>query len=113
MLGKDQYSELKDDINQRLFRDLQEEIKRKEILRARRLGKVTLLEDSKNEPSTRQKSIQSNKYNEDDGILSMMVNKGIKLHIPNASDTNSDYIVKMCGSDSNSYLRYKRKNFLK
>jgi hypothetical protein len=43
----------------------------------------------------------------------MMVNKGIKLHIPNASDTNSDYIVKMCGSDSNSYLRYKRKNFLK
>jgi len=43
----------------------------------------------------------------------MMVNNGIRLHIPSSTDTNSDYIVKMCGSDGNSYLRYKRKNFLK
>ena len=81
-------------------------------MKARRLGKVSLFEDSKKEPILN-KSIQSSTYNEDDGILNMMVSKGIRLHIPSASDTNSDYIVKMCGSDKNSYLRYKRKNFLK
>lgn len=95
--------------------------------RGKRFGNVRLIEDvetglndtikqdlgSAASPSVAlpKGSLESEDKKQD--ILDVMISKGIRLTIPESSVSNSDYIVKMCASDDDSFLKYKRKNFLK
>jgi hypothetical protein len=47
-----------------------------------------------------------------DDIIDMAISNNIRLQLNN-NITDSEYIVKLCLTDKNAYLSYKRKNFLR
>lgn len=44
-------------------------------------------------------------------ILDLVISNGINLEL-HSEIRDQDYIIKMCQSEKDSYLKYKRKNFM-
>eukprot|EP00347_Sterkiella_histriomuscorum_P014058 403362320 len=132
LLKKDQYTEFKKDVKQKMLRDelrrrqdhLQKKYqtekyenlindKEKEYLLdiEGQVLECQTIENQRYQEESRDTSI-SKKIEQKFDIIDMAIKQGINIKIDN-SIKDSEYIVGICNNDKNAYLNYKKKNFLR
>ncbi|CDW74823.1 UNKNOWN [Stylonychia lemnae] len=127
LLNKDQYTEYKKDIQNRLLKDeikrFVEQMEKKygakyvELMNDKEKERFQDLKEQQNEKNVAQQLVllqqQSQEaQKEQDDIIDKALKQGINIKVDNRIK-DSDYIVGICNNDKYAFLNYKKKNFLR